>query len=319
MPGGEGAVWTGAGRHVKVRRPGALTTVQDRGRPGLAHLGVGHSGALDADAHHLANRLVGNAEGAAVLETTVDGVSLVVGFDAVVAVTGALAPVTVDGRAVGWSLPAYVGAGQLVEVGRAQRGIRNYVAIAGGVQVAAVLGSGSRDLLSGLGPPPLAAGDVLTIGPSPGPVTAVDLAPYALPAERADLTIHLGPRHDWLTKAGIAALTAASWSVSPASNRIALRLEGPPVERSRYDELASEGLVVGAVQSLPSGGLVVFLADHPTTGGYPVVAVVDPDSLGACAQARPGTVVRFRATGGGPGRSPRVRTAALDSTSDGST
>jgi biotin-dependent carboxylase-like uncharacterized protein len=286
---------------VRVRRPGALTTVQDGGRRGLAHLGVGRSGALDAGSHHLANRLVGNGEEVAALETTLDGVALSVDFDAVVAVTGALASVTVDGRAVGWGLATYLRAGQTLEVGRAERGVRNYVAIAGGVQVATVLGSASRDLLSGLGPPPLAADDVLSIGPSPGPVTAVDLAPYPWPAERAELAIHPGPRHDWLSEAGRATLTSATWSVSPASNRIALRLEGPPVERSRHDELASEGLVVGAVQSLPSGGLVVFLADHPTTGGYPVVAVVDPASLGACAQARPGTPIRFRRAGaGGP-------------------
>jgi biotin-dependent carboxylase-like uncharacterized protein len=288
-------------RQVRVRRPGALTTVQDGGRRGLAHLGVGRSGALDAGSHHLANRLVGNGEEVAALETTLDGVALSVDFDAVVAVTGALASVTVDGRAVGWGLATYLRAGQTLEVGRAERGVRNYVAIAGGVQVATVLGSASRDLLSGLGPPPLAADDVLSIGPSPGPVTAVDLAPYPWPAERAELAIHPGPRHDWLSEAGRATLTSATWSVSPASNRIALRLEGPPVERSRHDELASEGLVVGAVQSLPSGGLVVFLADHPTTGGYPVVAVVDPASLGACAQARPGTPIRFRRAGaGGP-------------------
>jgi biotin-dependent carboxylase-like uncharacterized protein len=279
---------------VRVLRPGALTTVQDGGRPGLAHLGVGRSGALDPPAHHLANRLVGNDETTAVLETTIDGVALAFDFDAVLAVTGALAPVTVEGEPAAWSLAIYLRAGGRLEVGRAERGVRNYVAIAGGVQVDSVLGSASRDLLSGLGPPPLAAGDLLAIGPPSGPVPAVDLAPYPLPGRDAELAIHLGPRHDWLSAAGAATLTSATWSVAPESNRIALRLDGASVERSRHDELPSEGLVVGAVQSLPEGGLVVFLADHPTTGGYPVVAVVDPASLGACAQARPGTGIRFR-------------------------
>lgn len=279
---------------MRVRRPGALTTVQDAGRPGLAHLGVPRSGALDEFAHRLANRLVGNEEDAAVLETTVNGVGLAFDTDAVVAVTGALADILVDGRAAGWSVPVYIRAGQLLDVGQARMGVRSYVAIAGGLRVPRVLGSASTDLLSGLGPPPLAAGDVLPLGERAGRVAPLDMAPYPLPADRAELAVHLGPRHDWLTDTGLATIAAGSWSVAQESNRIALRLNGPAVERSRHDELPSEGLVTGAVQALPDGQLVIFLADHPTTGGYPVIAVVDPASLGACAQARPGTVLSFR-------------------------
>jgi biotin-dependent carboxylase-like uncharacterized protein len=280
-------------RQARVHRPGALTTVQDEGRPGLAHVGVARSGALDVAALHLANRLVGNAESAAVLETTVDGVALTFDIAVTVAVTGALAPVRVDGQSAGWALPVYVPAGRPLDVGRAERGVRSYVAVSGGFEVPPVLGSASTDLLSGLGPAPLAPGDVLAVGPAPGGGAVIDLAPYLLPSEQIELAIHLGPRHDWLSTAGLAALDTGTWSVSPDSNRIALRLIGPSVERSRYDELPSEGVVLGAIQSLPDGQLVVFLADHPTTGGYPVVAVVDPSSLGACAQARPGTSVTF--------------------------
>jgi allophanate hydrolase subunit 2 len=135
---------------------------------------------------------------------------------------------------------------------------------------------------------------VLALGGPGGPPPAIDMAPYPLPGDRAELRIHAGPRRDWLSASGVATLTGATWTVSPDSNRIALRLQGAPVERARRDELASEGIVLGAVQSLPDGGLVVFLADHPTTGGYPVVAVVDPGCLGACAQARPGSAVTLR-------------------------
>jgi biotin-dependent carboxylase-like uncharacterized protein len=294
---------TAPARLVRVRRPGALTTVQDRGRPGLAHMGVPRSGALDTAAHRLANRLVGNDEAAAVLETTMDGVALAFEAGAVVAVTGALAPVLVDRRAAEWSLPVFVRAGQVLEVGRALRGVRSYVAISGGLQVPTALGSASTDMLSRLGPPPLTAGQVLPIGAQPERFASVDLAPYPLPGDHAELAIHLGPRHDWLSAAGLATMGAGAWSVAPDSNRIALRLAGPVVERCRYEELPSEGLVAGAVQSLPGGQLVVFLADHPTTGGYPVVAVVDPVSMGACAQARPGTMFSFRwvsAAGGRP-------------------
>ncbi len=275
-------------------RSGALTTIQDAGRPGLAHLGVPRSGALDRSAHSLANRLVGNDESSAVLETTVDGVTLVLETDAVVAVSGALAAVSVNGRPAGWSLPVYVRAGQTLAVGAARRGARSYVAFSGGLVVAPVLGSASTDLLSGLGPAPVAAGDVLALGPHPVAVPALDMAPYPLPSDPVELTVHAGPRYDWLAPDGVATIETGTWEVSSSSNRIALRLEGPAVGRSCLEELPSEGLVLGAIQSLPDGGLVVFLADHPTTGGYPVVGVVDPDSLGACAQARPGTAVKLR-------------------------
>jgi biotin-dependent carboxylase-like uncharacterized protein len=282
-------------RHLIVVRAGALTTVQDDGRPGMAHLGVPRSGALDRAAHHLANRLVGNSEGAPVLETTIDGVGLRVQADADIAVTGALADVAVDGRPVGWSMRVRVRAGQRLEIGRAQAGVRNYIAVAGGIAIEPVLGSVSRDLLSGLGPSPLATGDRIELGEPAGPVPAIDMSPYPQPVDKIELVLHPGPRADWLSDAGRKTLAAGTWTVAPASNRIALRLDGPPVRRSRHDELPSEGIVVGAVQSLPDGGLVVFLADHPTTGGYPVVAVVDPGCLDACAQARPGAEVRLRA------------------------
>jgi biotin-dependent carboxylase-like uncharacterized protein len=278
---------------VEVVRPGALTTVQDRGRTGLAHLGVPRSGALDRGAHDLANRLVGNDENAATLETTMDGVAFRAGTATTVAVTGARADVTVDGIPASWGLPLYLRAGQTLDVGTAYAGVRSYVAVAGGIEVEAVLGSRSVDLLSGLGPPQLKAGDHLPIGPPCGTVPVIDMAPYRQPADDLLLCLHPGPRMDWLSPAGRATLAIGAWTVQPDSNRIALRLAGPPVERSRRDELESEGLVLGAVQSLPDGGLVVFLADHPTTGGYPVVAVVDPASLDGCAQARPGATVRL--------------------------
>lgn len=285
---------SGRGSRAHVARAGALTTVQDDGRPGLAHLGVPRSGALDGAAHHLANRLVGNVESAAVLETTVDGVGLRFEQATTVAVTGAQAAVTVDGAPADWGMPLYVPAGAQLDVGPAEVGVRSYLAVAGGISVDQVLGSASTDLLSGLGPAPLATGDVLTVGSPSGSPPVVDLAPYPPPTGEIELAIRLGPRHDWLSAEGIATLGSATWSVSPASNRIALRLTGPAVARSRNDELPSEGLVLGGIQSLPDGQLVVFLADHPTTGGYPVVAVVERTSLGACAQARPGSTVRFR-------------------------
>ncbi|GLV96126.1 MULTISPECIES: biotin-dependent carboxyltransferase family protein [Streptomyces] len=279
-----------------VVRPGALTTVQDGGRPGHAHLGVPRSGALDTAAYALANRLLGNPPDAAVLETTLDGVSLRAAAPTVLAVTGAPCPVRISGRPVAWGAPVRLPAGAELEVGRAESGLRSYVAVRGGLAVPPVLGSRSTDLLSGLGPPVLSAGMTLPVGPpGPDPVPGADA--YGLPAAPAELLLPLrpGPRADWFTGASLAGLWRSAFRVSPSSNRIGLRTEGgPALVRARAGELPSEGMVLGAVQVPPDGLPVVFLADHPVTGGYPVVGVVGPGpALDAAAQARPGTPVRF--------------------------
>ncbi|MFD5634248.1 biotin-dependent carboxyltransferase family protein [Streptomyces sp. NPDC127077] len=280
-------------RALAVVRAGALTTVQDQGRPGHAHLGVPRSGALDAPAAELANRLVANPAGAAVLETTVDGCALRPRSPVTVAVTGAPCPVRVDGRPVAWGAPVRVPAGALLDVGSARAGLRSYVAVSGGVAVDPVLGSRSTDLLSGLGPPPLTDGAVLPLG-SPGTLHArVDVVPHRAPPAELVLRVTLGPRDGWFTEAALRTLATRAYRVSSASNRIGLRTEGPSLERAVSGELPSEGLVLGAVQVPPDGRPVVFLADHPTTGGYPVIAVVRPADLPAAAQAVPGTPVRF--------------------------
>ncbi|MFD8794060.1 5-oxoprolinase subunit C family protein [Streptomyces vinaceus] len=287
------------GAALEVVRAGALTTVQDLGRPGYAHLGVPRSGALDAGALGLANRLLGNPPEAAVLETTLDGVGLRALAPVTVAVTGAPCAVRVSGRAVAWGAPVRLRAGAELQVGRAEPGVRSYVAVRGGFAVAPVLGSRSTDLLSGLGPAVLSAGTVLPVGPAgPDPVRGADaLRVPGVPGTRAGLVLPLrpGPRADWFEPASLAALWRAGFRVSAESNRIGLRTEaGPRLERARGGELPSEGMVLGAVQVPPDGLPVVFLADHPVTGGYPVVGVVPPGpALDAAAQARPGVPVRF--------------------------
>jgi biotin-dependent carboxylase-like uncharacterized protein len=278
---------------LRVVRSGALTTVQDAGRRGVAHLGVPRAGALDRPAMELANRLVGNEPGAAVLETTLDGVGFVLDTDRRVAVTGAPAPVTIAARPAAFGLAVLARAGELVEVGRADAGVRSYVAVGGGLDVAVVLGSRSSDVLAGIGPEPLRAGASLPLGDVVGRVPAVDFVPYSPPAAVLHLRCVLGPRDDELTAASLELLASASWTVSPDSNRIGLRLQGPRLERARRRELASEGVVDGSIQVPPDGQPVLFLADHPTTGGYPVVAVVPEPDIWRCAQARPGTAVQF--------------------------
>ncbi|MEV0741337.1 biotin-dependent carboxyltransferase family protein [Streptomyces sp. NPDC050549] len=280
-------------RALVVVRAGALTTVQDLGRPGHAHLGVPHSGALDGPAAALVNRLVGNPPEAAVLETTLNGCAVRPRSTILVAVGGAPCPVTVDGRPVAWGAPVHVPGGALLDIGTAFSGIRAYVAFAGGVAVEPVLGSRSTDLLSGLGPAPLTNGAILPLGSPTGLHARVDVAPQPRPPVELVLRVTLGPRTDWFTPEALRAFTARVYQVSSASNRIGLRTEGPALERALTGELPSEGMVLGAVQVPPDGRPVVFLADHPTTGGYPVIAVARRADLPAAAQAVPGTPVRF--------------------------
>jgi len=277
-----------------VEATGPLTTVQDTGRPGYAALGVPRSGALDRPAAALAARLVGLPPRAAVLEVTLGGLRLAAPpRPCWVAVTGARAPVTADGRARPHAEAFWWATGPL-ELGAPADGVRSYVALGGGLEVAPVLGSRSTDVLAGLGPAPLAPGDVLPVGDAPGTPVAVDVAGVRRPGL---LRLHPGPRADWVDDA-LERLCRARWRVLPASNRVGLRLtpEDEALPRAAAyagAELPSEGMVLGAVQVPPDGGAVVFLSDHPTTGGYPVVAVVDETDLWQAAQARPGERVGF--------------------------
>lgn len=281
------------GRAVTVVRAGALSTVQDGGRVGLAHLGVPRGGPLDRDAARLANRLVGNAEDAAVLETTFGGLALRATAPLTVAVTGAAAPVILAGRPASFGVALALGAGQLLDVGTAVSGVRSYLAVGGGLAPPPVLGSRSHDTLSGLGPAPLADGDVIAVGAAAAPPPAVDFTVPPVTTSPIVLRLGPGPRADRFGDAGLAVLVGSTYEVSPLSNRVGARLVGPRVQQLSDDELESEGMVLGAVQVPPDGQPVVLLADHPTTGGYPVIGVVDPRDLAALAQARPGSSVRF--------------------------
>ncbi|MFD7107868.1 5-oxoprolinase subunit C family protein [Streptomyces celluloflavus] len=281
------------GPALTVVRAGALTTVQDLGRPGHAHLGVPRAGALDEPAHRLANRLVGNPGSAATLETTLTGCGVRVRTATTVAVTGAPCPVTVDGRPAPWGAPVRVPAGAVLDAGPATHGLRSYLACAGGIGTEPVLGSRAADLLSGLGPDPLTDGAVLPLGPPHGPPADADAVPHPGPGTELVLPFVPGPRHTWFTDHGLRTLATGRFRVSAASNRIGLRTEGPSLERARTGELPSEGMPLGALQVPPDGRPVLFLHDHPTTGGYPVIGVVPERFLAPAAQAVPGTPVRF--------------------------
>ena len=279
---------------LTVLAPGPRSTVQDRGRPGWAAIGVPASGAADRAAHDLANRLVGNRPGAATIEVTAGGLRLRAERTVLVAVTGAPAPLTVAGRPAPANAPLTLSAGAEVVLGAPLRGLLSYLAVRGGIDVPPVLGSRSSDTLSGLGPPHLRAGDRLPVGSLAGEEPVVDVAAVPPVPDRPVLRVLPGPRRNWLAPSAWTALTTGAWEVSADSDRVGLRLTGPRLERARGDELPSEGLVAGAVQVPPAGGPVLFLADHPVTGGYPVLAVVVTADLSLAAQLRPGDHLRFR-------------------------
>jgi biotin-dependent carboxylase-like uncharacterized protein len=282
-------------RELEVLATGPSALVEDLGRPGNAHLGVPPSGALDAPALRLANRLVGNPETAAGIEALLGGLRLRAHCSCTVAVTGPPVGVRVDGRDAGSHVPVHLRTGQVLDIGTPSAGLRCYVSFSGGIGVPAELGSRSRDVLSGIGPEPLHEGMVLRLGEPAGlPVGQDELAPPRLPADLV-VPVLLGPRDDWFDDP-IAALTR-QWMVTSDSNRVGLRLDGRRIHRTperEGAELPSEAILTGAIQVPPSGLPVVFLADHPTTGGYPVIGVVAAEALPSLAQARPGTVVRFR-------------------------
>lgn len=310
----------------EVLTPGPQTLLQDLGRPGMTALGISGSGALDPASMEAANRLVGNPPDVAVLENAWGGLAVVCHGHAVVAVAGAPAPVVLT-TASGMRVPAAAGSclvmeeGQTLRLGRPRAGMRCYVAVRGGWDVPPVLGSRATDMLAGIGPDALRKGSRLKVGRAvgghrradrPGATATETLNPairgagsvggasnravqFPVPGDVVCLDIILGPRDDWFDAVALDRLRQQEWTVTPQSNRVGLRLEGErPLTRARPGELPSEGMVAGAIEVPPSGQPVLFLADHPLTGGYPVIAVVADRDLGKLAQVSPGVRLKFR-------------------------
>ncbi len=301
-------------------KPGPLALIQDLGRPGYGHLGVPRSGAADEASLRLANRLAGNPDGAAGIELTFGRAAFRFRGAAVVAVAGAPAPVTLEpwpdaaahgadpGTAsdVPHGEPFEVPDGGVVRVGAPPAGLRSYLAVRGGIDVPPVLGSRSADRLSGLGPEPVRPGDRLPLGRPRSPRETPrgdeqDTSRSAAGTGPVTLRVLAGPRDDWFAAAAQETLATAEYEVTAASDRTGLRLAGPPLARSagRPGELPSEGVATGSLQVTHDGLPILLLADHPTTGGYPVIAVVLSADLGLAAQLRPGQRVRFEVRAAG--------------------
>src|SRR5699024_10534144 len=211
-----------------------------------------------------------------------------------VAVAGAECPARIDGRDVATHSTLRLRTGSQLHLGTPPTGVRTYLAVRGGIDVAPVLGSRATDVLAGLGPEPLRPGMQLAVGNGNGDLPQIDFAPVApIRARTVTLRVVAGPRDDWFTTAAHDRLCGEPYSVTTQSDRVGMRLAGPELTRARTDELPSEGMVTGAIQVPPSGQPTLLLADHPVTGGYPVIAVVVSTDVDHAAQARPGQTIRF--------------------------
>ena len=265
---------------LRIVQVGLATTVQDRGRRGLAHLGVPTAGAVDRRTHDLMNRLVGNPPDAATIETM-----------------GALIVEALRPLVVASSTDASrhtIAAGARIRVDAPPGSVWAYLAVRGGIDVEPVLGSRSHDTLGGVGPSRLDVDALVPVGPDPGTALSVDHAPTRGPVGPR-VRIWDGPQHDWFI-GGTQSLIRRSWRVTSELSRVGVRLEAGEFDRSTRSQpqMQSIGLTPGAVQITPAGEPIVMLANHPTTGGYPVIAVVEPDDLADVVQARPGSLVQFR-------------------------
>ena len=282
---------------IRVLEPGPQTTVQDGGRRGQLRYGIPPSGPVDRRAFVLANRLVGNPDDAAALECTLAGPRLTTDAPCAMAVTGAEAPVTVNGaEAPAWTTLHLV-PGDVVKVGAARAGVRIYVAVAGGVDVPAVLGSRAtylRGRLGGVDGRALCRDDTLRPGPAPLPprrTVPADARPGFADEVRARLV--LGPQADRFTEAGIAALLGGPYQVLPQSDRMGMRLSGARIEHARGHDIMSDGIALGAVQVPGDGQPIVLLVDRQTTGGYTKIATVCTFDIGRVGQLKPGQGLRF--------------------------
>jgi biotin-dependent carboxylase-like uncharacterized protein len=230
------------------------------------------------------------------LETTYFGVTFEANDECTIGVTGAMCNVEVNAQPANWGLPVALRKSDIVRISAARDGVRTYVAIDGGVDVIPTFGSRSTDLLSGIGPKPLSRNQTLNLGPPSSKIPAVDIAPYLVIGTSTMLRVHLGPRAEQLGDRIINQFFEHKWLVTSGSSRTALRLSGLEPLTYHGPELRSEGLVAGAIQIPHDGQPLVFLADHPVTGGYPILATLCDHDLDLCAQLKPDTALRFRRT-----------------------
>jgi antagonist of KipI len=274
-----------------------LTTVQDLGRRGYQGLGVPVAGPMDSYSHRLANQLVGNHPSAAALEITLLGPDLVADADITCAVTGANIAVTADGRPAPLNAPFVVRAGTHLKWGGRVSGARMTLAVRGGFDLPQTLGSRATHLVSRMGPfggRALKPGDALPIG---GAVAdrAIAGRPLDLPKGGARLRILPAVHRERFTDAAWTSLVTERFTVSPQSNRMGYRLDGPTLAHVSAADILSEGIPDGTIQVPSSGQPILLLAERATTGGYATIANVITADLPVAGQLAPGDWIQFEA------------------------
>lgn len=289
---------------LTVIEPGALTTVQDLGRPGWARYGIPPSGPMDRAAFAAANALVGNPPDAAALEITLTGPTLHVAREALVAVCGASFELRADRMAVPMWHAVYLRAGTYLRFGRRRSGARAILAIAGGLTVPAFLDSRSTYLAGAFGGyegRALRTGDRLPVGAHPHRQLWA-AAGGAWPAERRTYAtgtvmarVVLGPQVERLTPEATERFLNVPFTIAPASDRMGIRTDGPALATRDGANMISDGIVTGCVQVPPDGHPIIMMVDHQTTGGYPKIATVIRADLPLLAQCLPGDTLRFTA------------------------
>jgi antagonist of KipI len=284
---------------IRILEPGALTTVQDLGRPGHLRYGIPPSGPVDRVAFVVANRLVGNADGGAGLECTVLGPRVEAETACAIAVTGADMPLTINGaEAPAWTT-LWLKPGDVVKLGAARAGVRAYLAFSGGLDVPSVLGSRStyvRGRLGGLDGRALRKEDRLSVfaAPRPSPRRARPSVMTEL-APEPEIRVVLGPQADRFTDEGIRTLLGSDYEMLPQSDRMGARLRGPRIAHVRGHDIISDGIALGSIQVPGDGQPIALLVDRQSTGGYTKVATVCSFDIGRLGQVKPGHRLRFRA------------------------
>jgi antagonist of KipI len=287
-----------------VQRAGFQTSVQDLGRTGFRQFGVSTSGALDPFALRVANLLVGNDEGAAGLEITLGGLQLRFEDERTIAWCGGDFDVQIGSRALPAGHVAHLQHGDELKFGRASTGCRCWVAISGRIDVPVVLGSRSTDLRANFGGfkgRALCDADVLQLAPRPGsspPATGISSwggpHDWVSPAKRYPaLRFIRGVDWDRFNASTLQRFTSEAFAVSPDSDRMGVRLDGPELKRDKETDLISEPVAPGTIQVPPSGKPILLLGDCQTIGGYPKIAHVITVDLAIAAQLRAGDGVRF--------------------------
>lgn len=301
---------------ILVQAPGLFTTVQDLGREGFGPMGVSASGAADAVSLRIGNRLVGNSQGAAALEMTLVGGAFMFERAAVIAVTGADFGASFDGMALPMWTSILVPEGETVRFGASRSGARAYVCVQGGIAVEAFLGSASTHVLSGLGGfegRALRKGDRVELGATNSLFRKIAISPKALESLQPRRVIRVtdGPQSDWFGESSWETLCGSAFRITEQSNRMGIRLQGPPISLDASREMITEGVPLGAIQVPPSGQPIILFVEQQTTGGYPKIANVISVDLHSLGQLRPRDEIRFERIEMGEARSLLIRQEAL--------